>query len=339
MPNESLRRNSSAMDAYKKQDSLDTRPATQIKEEQTSSDESQIKSSAKTRRRRASVACTSCRDRRIRCVVPSGKKACIQCERSSTSCIIKDDDERRRPISRAYVYSLVERVALLERLLEDQGLTVPPANHPPETRHRSRRSKDTSTVDNTSLYSSTPQESSISDDHTASLPYSSDDQIKDEHQTPNINKRSSVLFDVDYESGHMSKRMGQNSFIAPVYLRAESARQYSTGSVTNRKRPCKLDQLAKIPLSDQASLWSTKFDYSSDQATIQPGPQDTNIECRAYSAWGHGAFDLHGYNNHTLTVQYGEVLHTGHQYNAPSPPRGVITNLDFMPLNTSGWFE
>ena len=47
-------------------------------------------------RHRASVACYSCRDRRIRCVVPKGALECMQCKRSGTECVIKMDDERRR---------------------------------------------------------------------------------------------------------------------------------------------------------------------------------------------------------------------------------------------------
>lgn len=47
-------------------------------------------------RHRASVACASCRDRRIRCVVPKGAIECTQCKRTGTECIIKNDDERRR---------------------------------------------------------------------------------------------------------------------------------------------------------------------------------------------------------------------------------------------------
>ncbi|KAF2430447.1 hypothetical protein EJ08DRAFT_243853 [Tothia fuscella] len=89
-------------------------------------------------RHRASVACASCRDRRIRCVVPAGDAECTQCRRSGIECVIKNDDERRRPISRAYMCSLTERVALLEGMLKEKGESPPPANHPPMTRHGPR---------------------------------------------------------------------------------------------------------------------------------------------------------------------------------------------------------
>lgn len=47
-------------------------------------------------RHRASVACASCRDRRIRCVVPKNQNECVACAKSGAECIIKNDDERRR---------------------------------------------------------------------------------------------------------------------------------------------------------------------------------------------------------------------------------------------------
>ncbi|KAG9244398.1 fungal-specific transcription factor domain-containing protein [Calycina marina] len=85
-------------------------------------------------RHRASIACISCRDRRIRCVVPPGDSECTQCRRSKTECIIKNDDERRRPISKAYMSCLADRVAMLEGMLSETGKHVPPANYPPKTR-------------------------------------------------------------------------------------------------------------------------------------------------------------------------------------------------------------
>ncbi|KAI0474852.1 fungal-specific transcription factor domain-containing protein [Xylaria cf. heliscus] len=89
-------------------------------------------------RHRASIACFSCRDRRIRCVVPKGGSGCIQCKRSGTECVIKMDDERRRPISKAYVSSLSSRIAMLESMLQEKGVAVPPSTHPPMTKHEAQ---------------------------------------------------------------------------------------------------------------------------------------------------------------------------------------------------------
>ncbi|KAF2841011.1 hypothetical protein M501DRAFT_930351 [Patellaria atrata CBS 101060] len=91
-------------------------------------------------RHRASVACASCRDRRIRCVVPPGETECTQCKRSGVQCVIKNDDERRR----AYMCSLTDRVALLEGMLKERGAEPPPANHPPKTRTGLPRTDDRS---------------------------------------------------------------------------------------------------------------------------------------------------------------------------------------------------
>ncbi|KAI1127442.1 fungal-specific transcription factor domain-containing protein [Nemania abortiva] len=89
-------------------------------------------------RHRASIACYSCRDRRIRCVVPKGGSGCIQCKRSGTECVIKMDDERRRPISKAYVSSLSARISMLENMLQEHGIPVPAATHPPMTKHETQ---------------------------------------------------------------------------------------------------------------------------------------------------------------------------------------------------------
>ena len=84
-------------------------------------------------RHRASVACATCRERRIRCVVPQGDSECVQCKRAGTDCVIKNDDERRRPISRAYMSTLTDRVAVLEGMLKDRGAEPPPVVYPPKT--------------------------------------------------------------------------------------------------------------------------------------------------------------------------------------------------------------
>ncbi|KAK8251139.1 fungal-specific transcription factor domain-containing protein [Phyllosticta capitalensis] len=95
-------------------------------------------------RHRASIACASCRDRRIRCVINPGEKECVNCKRTGAACVIKNDDERRKPISRAYVASLTDRIALLEDLLRKKGVEPPPAIHPPKIRPGLPGSEDTS---------------------------------------------------------------------------------------------------------------------------------------------------------------------------------------------------
>ncbi|KAK4227298.1 fungal-specific transcription factor domain-containing protein [Podospora fimiseda] len=109
-------------------------------EDRTASPTPSTRSSGKQQvRHRASIACASCRERRIRCVVREGETECAQCRRTGNTCIIKNDDERRRPISKAYMSSLSNRIALLEEMLKEQGVTPPPAVHPPKTRHDARQ--------------------------------------------------------------------------------------------------------------------------------------------------------------------------------------------------------
>ncbi|KAI1756792.1 fungal-specific transcription factor domain-containing protein [Xylaria castorea] len=128
-------------------------------------------------RHRASIACFSCRDRRIRCVVPKGGSGCIQCKRSGTECVIKMDDERRRPISKAYVSSLSARIAMLESMLQEKGVAVPPATHPPMTKHEAQSA---GSGDEIGLSAIEARRRSKSDDsspirHILSPPYSHED--------------------------------------------------------------------------------------------------------------------------------------------------------------------
>ncbi|KAF1930542.1 uncharacterized protein M421DRAFT_376490 [Didymella exigua CBS 183.55] len=305
-----------------------------IKEEQTSSDESQIQQQSKTRRpkTRASVACTSCRDRRIRCVVPSGKKRCIQCERSGTPCVIRDDDERRRPISRAYVYSLVERIALLESVLEEQGLIVPPASHPPETRHRTCRSKDTSSLDHTSLSSSTPQESSVSESHTASSPYSSDGQLKDEHFVTTSRERSSIHLETNFANEKMNQHVRHDSFIVPGDIGLEPTMQNPIDTVTGLNEPCDLSLFAMLPPPDPTCLWPTAQSHTGGQTMAHSILQCTRIHNCTYSAWSDRALDFQSYGHYS--VEGGSSYHN-RQHPGISPRVGSTTNLDFMPLSAS----
>ncbi|KAK0912022.1 hypothetical protein LTR02_003129 [Friedmanniomyces endolithicus] len=112
--------------------SQDSFPANYDPQGQQDSDPGESFKSQKSRHR-ASVACSTCRARRIRCVVPAGDAECVQCKRAGQECVIKNDDERRRPISRAYVTTLTERVSMLETMLKDRGAEPPTVQYPPKT--------------------------------------------------------------------------------------------------------------------------------------------------------------------------------------------------------------
>ncbi|EKG18610.1 Transcription factor fungi [Macrophomina phaseolina MS6] len=70
----------------------------------------------------------------LQCTMRPGESECLNCQRNGAECIIRNDDERRKLISRAYVASLIERIAQLEELLRRKGEKPPPAIHPPRIR-------------------------------------------------------------------------------------------------------------------------------------------------------------------------------------------------------------
>ncbi|KAI0427032.1 fungal-specific transcription factor domain-containing protein [Xylaria sp. FL1042] len=140
-------------------------------------------------RHRASIACYSCRDRRIRCVVPKGASECTQCKRSGTECIIKMDDERRRPISKAYVSSLSARIELLESMLEETGVLVPPATHPPATKHEAQSAGSGDEVRISALEARRRSKSDAHSTHrhVPSPPYSHEDfAMSDNHMEDSV---------------------------------------------------------------------------------------------------------------------------------------------------------
>ncbi|CAK7203427.1 hypothetical protein SEUCBS139899_006161 [Sporothrix eucalyptigena] len=77
-------------------------------------------------RSRASIACAGCRARRTKCIIGEGQSACDRCIRLSKTCVLRDDDERKRPVTKAQVHALVRRIGALEQHLSDAGLEIPP---------------------------------------------------------------------------------------------------------------------------------------------------------------------------------------------------------------------
>lgn len=173
----------------------------------------------------------------------------------------------------------------------------------------------------------------------ASSPCSSDDQIRAEHRTLNNKKRSSMLFNADVVIPSVNKRMRHDSLIAPVDVKVESPVYNFRSAFTHYNTSLEPDRLAATLPSDPTSLWPTTHDYISGQATVHPILEGTNMDCNAHSAWRSNGFDFHVYDNHALTVRYGEALHSGHQYDVASALKEGSTNLDFMTLSTSSWFE
>ncbi|KAL6230332.1 fungal-specific transcription factor domain-containing protein [Aspergillus navahoensis] len=92
---------------------------TQTAARQSDSSGSGNETSAKPRHR-ASVACVACRERRTRCVLRPRQTACTQCQETGQECIIKNDDQRRKPASKAYVSQLQDRIQQLQAALRER---------------------------------------------------------------------------------------------------------------------------------------------------------------------------------------------------------------------------
>ncbi|CAK7234534.1 hypothetical protein SBRCBS47491_008981 [Sporothrix bragantina] len=62
----------------------------------------------------------------MECIIGEGQSACDRCIRLSKTCVLRDDDERKRPVTKAQVHALVRRIGALEQHLSDAGLDIPP---------------------------------------------------------------------------------------------------------------------------------------------------------------------------------------------------------------------
>lgn len=242
-----------------------------------------------------------------------------------------------RPISRAYVYSLVERVALLERTLEEHGVKVPPASHPPEMRHRSYQIEDVS-VESVSSFSSTPQESLSSDYQPTTSPSSPDGQIEDDcHYKEKKTRSSDVSITNDNNINSLSnKRVRHDSLISSAIVKTEppidpilddDAAQYKEAFV--------LDQSLPMPPPPQTTFWPMTYDHNGGLTSLLPTSSDASVEQRAYSAWSNDPFVFHGYNSHDLVSEYDSHLPSTYGIEDSCAPRRFSTNLDFMPLSLS----
>lgn len=60
---------------------------------------------------------------------------CSHCARTGAECIIRADDERKRPTSKAYTNTLTNRIQLLEQMLIERGEDPPPIVYPPKTKN------------------------------------------------------------------------------------------------------------------------------------------------------------------------------------------------------------
>jgi hypothetical protein len=58
------------------------------------------------------------------------------CDQTNIECVIPDNDERKRPTSKAYTSTLTNRIEILEKMLIERGAEPPPVVYPAKTKNR-----------------------------------------------------------------------------------------------------------------------------------------------------------------------------------------------------------
>jgi hypothetical protein len=225
---------------------------------------------------------------------------------------------------------------LLERTLEEHGVKIPPADHPPETRHRSCQIEDVS-VESASSFSSTPQECLSSDYQPTTSPSSPDGRIQDDCRDK---KRKKPLSDMsntsDHDTNSLSKRVRHDSLISSAIVKTESpidptlddeAAQYKEAFVHDQSLP--------MPPTPQTTFWPMTYDHNGGLISLLPTNSNASVEQRDYSAWSNDPFGFHGYNSQDLASGYDGHLPNTYGIENSCTTRRFSTNLDFMPLNLS----
>lgn len=244
-------------------------------------------------------------------------------------------DHSFRPISRAYVYSLVERVKMLEGLLKDQGLPVPPADHPPETRHRSHCSRGTSTSSSTHTLSATSQKRYLTSSELASSPSNSILESADDHQAPE--KRPFDLRNMSDEYEHPSKKNRKDSLVVTLNSEVESPKYNPSDSTVNYKTSCDQDQFTATSSSSEVSYWPVTDEHTGSQTISSTTTHNTSHDYPAYSAWNDDTFESQGYIDRLTSIDYGDAIHMGRRHDTTNVLGTGAINLDFMPLGTVNW--
>ena len=214
-------------------------------------------------------------------------------------------------------------------MLEDEGLPVPPANHPPETRHRSRRQQPTCLSYGTPSSSSTPHNSSTSDYRTPSSPSNCDRHIKSEPHTPNSKKRSSIFLDINIENDHAKKRTKNDNLTEPTDVKVESSDQSPNNATLQYSGLQDLDHLVALPPPNSTSLWPIMHEQTNASNAFYSALRNMNSSFSTFNAWHDTTFEL--YSNPSSNLRYRDTVDI-EQRNGSSNVR-THTNLDFMPLS------
>lgn len=226
---------------------------------------------------------------------------------------------------------------MLERTLEEYGVKIPPANHPPEIRHRSCQREDIS-IDSASSFSSTPHDSLSSDYHPTTSPSSPDGQIEDDCHDKERKKRSSDMSTTDGNNtdSQSNKRIRHDSLISSAIVKTESPIDpILDDEAAQYKEPFVLDQSLSMLPPPQTTFWPMTYDQNGGLTSLLPTNSDAHMEQRAYSAWSNDPFGFHRYNSQDLVSGYDGHLPSTYGIEDSCTSRRFSTNLDFMPLSSS----
>ena len=214
-------------------------------------------------------------------------------------------------------------------MLEDQGLPVPPANHPPETRNRSRRRQHTCLGYGTPSSSSTSHNGFASDYHTPSSPSSCDRHIKSEPHTPNSKKRASIFLDINIEKDHVNKRTRNDSLNEPTDIKVESSHQSPNNAALQYSGLQDLDHLAALLPPSSTSLWPIVHEHTSTSNPFYSALRNMNTDFPTFNAWHNTTLEL--YSNPSSNLHYRDTV--DNEQPIGSSNVRTHTNLDFMPLS------
>lgn len=148
-------------------------------------------------------------------------------------------------------------------------------------------------------------------------------------------KRSSEVQGANDIRGHDSKRTRNDSMITLADVKIEPPIENLIDStITHYEETFDFHQDAATTTSHQLPFWPMTYDHTGGLTALTLPPQDKPVEYAAFSAWSNDAFCDQTHNNYTVNSQYEEIP-GAHRYDTNTPVRGMITNLDFMPLGES----
>lgn len=223
---------------------------------------------------------------------------------------------------------------MLERTLEEHGLTVPPFNYPPETRYRPHQREDTS-AESASSFSSTPGESLGSNDHATTSPSSPDDPIEVECYDTKTKRKSLDTSITDDKSSTSNKRTRHDSLISSTIVKSEMSVENNLGDSSTQYNGAFAFDLRSPMVPPQVSFWPMTYDHDGGLTALVPTASDASTEHRAYGAWCADTFSFEGYNGDNMISQFEIPLPNTYDTGASCISRRTSTNLDFMPLSSS----